>query len=94
MDQCMALKKKGFRLITIDGVVYRWRVRKDPLSFAIEQADRRGAILLGGVNRARLNTTAVPLLVAEMVRRGREQGWQPDQPGAVFLLRAASVSAR
>ncbi|MEU8335353.1 hypothetical protein [Micromonospora tulbaghiae] len=52
----MALTKKGSRLITVDGVVYRWRVRgrptyaqalgQRPLTLAVEQADCKGSVLL------------------------------------------------
>ncbi|MDG9678994.1 hypothetical protein [Micromonospora sp. DH14] len=52
----MALAKKGSRLITVDGVVYRWRVRgrptyaqalgERPLAFAVEQDDCKGSVLL------------------------------------------------
>lgn len=52
----MALTKKGSRLITINGVAYRWRVRSRPtymqalcdrpLTVAVEQVDRKGNVLL------------------------------------------------
>ncbi|MFF0154518.1 hypothetical protein [Micromonospora sp. NPDC005203] len=52
----MALTKKGARLITVDDIVYRWRVRgkptyaqglcERPLTLAIEQADCKGGVLL------------------------------------------------
>ncbi|MEU7650446.1 hypothetical protein AB0C41_00390 [Micromonospora taraxaci] len=52
----MALTKKGSRLITVDGVVYRWRVRgrptyvqalcQRPLTLAIERVDCNGGVLL------------------------------------------------
>ncbi|MEU0550550.1 hypothetical protein [Micromonospora sp. NPDC005979] len=52
----MALTKKGSRLITVDSVVYRWRVRgrptyaqalgDRPLTLAVEQADCKGGVLL------------------------------------------------
>ncbi|MEV1145351.1 hypothetical protein [Micromonospora sp. NPDC049799] len=52
----MALTKKGSRLITVDGVVYKWRVRgrptyaqalgERPLAVAVEQADCKGSVLL------------------------------------------------
>ncbi|BBH66276.1 hypothetical protein ACTI_29610 [Actinoplanes sp. OR16] len=92
----MALLRKESRLVTVDGVVYRWRVRKRPsrpapLSFAVEQADRRGAILLATLPEPPTwsGVPRVPALVADMVRQGREQGWRPDEPGSAFPLRAA-----
>jgi hypothetical protein len=52
----MSLAKEGSRLITVDGTVYRWRVRKRPtysqaighapLTFGAEHADIAGAVLL------------------------------------------------
>lgn len=51
----MALTVKGSRLITVDGAVYRWRMRRkpsysqeclgSPLTFAVELAGARGSIL-------------------------------------------------
>ncbi|MBB2947892.1 hypothetical protein FB565_007663 [Actinoplanes lutulentus] len=87
------------RLITVDGVVYRWRVRKrpshpSPLSFAVERADRRGAILLatvGGTPGDWIGTATVPALVATMVRQAQDQGWHPDQPGPAFALRVPEM---
>ncbi|MEU4694318.1 hypothetical protein [Actinoplanes sp. NPDC023714] len=91
----MALVKRQSRLVTVDGVVYRWRVRKRParpapLSFAVERADRRGAILLATLPETDWTTIPpVPTMVADLVRQGREQGWHPEEPGAAFPLRAA-----
>ena len=55
----MALAVKGSRLITVDGAVYRWRMRRNPtygqqclgspLTFAVELADARGTILAATV---------------------------------------------
>ncbi|GIH50784.1 hypothetical protein SAMN05421833_12376 [Microbispora rosea] len=52
----MAIPRKGSRLITVDGVAYRWRIRRKPtygqaigegsLSFAIELAEGPGLVLL------------------------------------------------
>jgi hypothetical protein len=52
----VALVRKGSRLITVDGVVYRWAVRRKPtysqgngwtpLTFAVERADVSGAVLV------------------------------------------------
>ncbi|MEV8633776.1 hypothetical protein AB0395_19165 [Streptosporangium sp. NPDC051023] len=52
----MAIPKKGSRLITVDGVTYRWRIRRKPtycqanswgpLTFAVESADGPGRVLL------------------------------------------------
>lgn len=52
----MAIPKKGSRLITVDGDVFRWRVRRKPtycqgnswgpMTFAAELTDASGRILL------------------------------------------------
>lgn len=54
-DRRMALTVKGSRLITVDGTVYRWRMRRKPsysqeclggpLTFAVELAGVRGSVL-------------------------------------------------
>ena len=52
----MALVKKGSRLITVDGITYRWRLRgrptyeqalvHSPLTYAVELADTPGTTLV------------------------------------------------
>ncbi|MBB5075328.1 hypothetical protein [Nonomuraea endophytica] len=52
----MAIPKKGSRLITVDDVVYRWRIRhkptygqgigESPLRLAVQLADAPGRVLL------------------------------------------------
>jgi hypothetical protein len=98
MDRCMTVVKKRSRLITVDGVVYRWRVRRrpayqSPLSFAIERADRRGTILIATAPDTRptgwvgtATPAAVPSLVAAMIREAHDRGWRPDTPGPAFPL--------
>ena len=58
----MALTRKGSRLITVDGVVYRWRTRgrptypqapgELPLAVAVEQAGYKGSdrVAAGGLS--------------------------------------------
>ncbi|GIE34543.1 hypothetical protein Ait01nite_075880 [Actinoplanes italicus] len=94
----MTVVKKRSRLITVDGVVYRWRVRRrpahqGPLSFAIERADRRGTVLIATAPDTRptdwMGTAAppaVPLMVAAMIREAHGQGWRPETPGPAFPL--------
>jgi hypothetical protein len=99
----MALVKKGSRLITVDGALYRWRVRKrpsyaqalaqSPLSFAVERADRGGAVLIVTMPGAHPGAwvggaaaSVVPSLVAAAIRRGRERGWAAERPGSAFFL--------
>ncbi|GIE81875.1 hypothetical protein Aph02nite_78250 [Actinoplanes philippinensis] len=94
----MTVVKKRSRLITVDGVVYRWRVRRHPahqgpLSFAIERADRRGTVLIATTPDTRptdwvgtATPPAVPSIIAAMIREAHEQGWRPDSPGPAFPL--------
>ncbi|MEU4625823.1 hypothetical protein AB0G04_38355 [Actinoplanes sp. NPDC023801] len=94
----MTVVKKRFRLITVDGVVYRWRVRRrpahqGPLSFAIERADRRGTVLIATTPDTRptdwMGTATppdVPSIVAAMIREARDRGWRPETPGPAFPL--------
>ncbi|MEU4228629.1 hypothetical protein AB0F17_30415 [Nonomuraea sp. NPDC026600] len=59
----MAMPKRGSRLITVDGTVFRWRVshkptyRKgtgsSPLTFAVERAQEPGSILMVTLSCAR-----------------------------------------
>lgn len=52
----MAIPKKGSRTITVDGVAYRWRIRRKPtydqglahsaLTFAVELAQDPGSVLV------------------------------------------------
>ncbi|MGP3928890.1 hypothetical protein [Nonomuraea sp. KM88] len=102
----MAMPKKGSRLITVDGTVFRWRVRHKPtycqgngwtpLRFAVEQADDPGGVLVVSLPCARPDnwlgerTIAIrPVLVAGCIRRARDQGWNPAQPGSPFTLTVA-----
>ncbi|MCG5217288.1 hypothetical protein [Streptosporangium sp. KLBMP 9127] len=59
----MAMPKKGSRLITVDGAVFRWRVSHkptysqgndwSPLSFAVERAEEPGGVLVVSLPCAR-----------------------------------------
>jgi hypothetical protein len=54
-DRPVALAVRGSRLITVDGTVYRWRMRRNPtysqqclgspLTFAVQLAGARGTVL-------------------------------------------------
>jgi hypothetical protein len=58
-DRPVALAVKRSKLITVDGVVYRWRLRRNPtysqeclgspLTFAVELADAHGTVLAATV---------------------------------------------
>ncbi|MFD0032369.1 hypothetical protein ACWGDS_43860 [Streptomyces sp. NPDC055059] len=57
----MALVKKGSRHITVDGIPYRWRIRRrptysqalvwSPLTYAVELADSPGSTLVVTTNQ-------------------------------------------
>ncbi|MFJ9752890.1 hypothetical protein [Streptomyces chartreusis] len=71
----MALVKKGSRLITVDGISYRWRIRRkptysqalawSPLTYAVELADSPGSTLVVTTNHPHPNS------------------WMLESPGAV-----------
>jgi hypothetical protein len=92
----MALVKKGSRLLTLDGVAFRWTVRRKPsycqanawtpLTFAVEQADVHGAILIVSLPAAHprnwmgARTMAVrPRTIAKAIRQGLSSGWRPGR---------------
>lgn len=57
----MALAKKGSRHITVDGITYRWRIRRrptysqalawSPLTYAVEHGDSSGTVLMVTTNQ-------------------------------------------
>jgi hypothetical protein len=107
----VALVKKGSRFITVDGVVYRWRLRgrptysqgitEQPLAFAVEQADRKGSVLLVTMPQDHpsnwMGGPVVPVLpstVAAIVRRAVTLGWQSAVPGPAFRLNVFDRTGR
>ncbi|CCH16950.1 conserved hypothetical protein [Micromonospora lupini str. Lupac 08] len=107
----MALTREGSRLITVDGIVYRWRVRgkptyaqalcERPLTLAIEQADRKGSVLLVTMPQDHpsnwIGGPPVPVLpstVAAVVRKALAEGWRPNQPAAAFHMAAPDLSPK
>lgn len=103
----MALVRKGSRPITVDGVVYRWRVRRRPgpaagpaapLSFAVEQVDAHGAVLLVTMPAAPAGTpvpgptpSVLPSTVAAAIRVARTGGWRPERGGPAVQLRLTAA---
>ncbi|MER5650676.1 hypothetical protein [Streptosporangium sp. NPDC002524] len=59
----VAIPKKGSRLISVDGTVYRWRIRHNPtysqanswgpLTYAVEPAEGHGRVLVVELPRSR-----------------------------------------
>ncbi|WP_336111120.1 hypothetical protein [Streptomyces sp. PTD9-10] len=88
----MALRKKGTRLITVDGVAYRWRVSggagcctgcaSGRFDFVVEQADQKGAVLMAATSAF----PVVPSIVEAGVRTALDHGWQPARKGLAFRL--------
>jgi hypothetical protein len=99
----MALARKGSRRIVVDGTVYRWRVRHKPsycqglawtpLSYAVEQADSTGAVLVVRTSQPHpsnwINAPAAPVRpadVASSIRTALANGWSPTCPGKPFVV--------
>jgi len=100
----MALVRKGSRRITVDGTDYRWVIRRrpsygqslgqSPLTFAVEDADESGQVLLVTTRYSRPDNCmrhdpgppVTPAVVANAVRRARRAGWQPSSPGSAHRL--------
>jgi len=106
----MALARKGSRRITVDDVTYRWRLRRrptyvqamcwSPCTYAVEQADCRGAVLVVTTNRVHLSnwlgkqsTPVLPGEVADAIRIALSQGWSPTAAGRPFLLDLSTTSS-
>ncbi|MEV1286249.1 hypothetical protein [Micromonospora sp. NPDC049679] len=95
----MALPRKGSRPITVDGVDYRWMVRRRPtvhpapLSFVVERADEPGALLVVSLPWAHprpgqgLPAEVVrPGIVASAITTALGRGWRPAQPGPPLTM--------
>jgi hypothetical protein len=81
----VALGKKGSRRIVVDGVTYRWRLRRrptysqalcwSPCTYAVEHADGRGAILVVTTDQPHpgnwFNRQAVPIRPADVANHIR-----------------------
>ncbi|MFI6297620.1 hypothetical protein ACIBEJ_38915 [Nonomuraea sp. NPDC050790] len=67
----MAIPKKGSRLITVDGVRYRWRIRHKP-SY--------------GQGIGEEPATVRPALVAMAITRALQSGWHPTHRGSQVRL--------
>jgi hypothetical protein len=105
----MALTKKGARRIVVDGVEYRWVVRRkpsysqgigSPLTFVVELFAAHGAVLVVTADDARPDNwlglpsiTILPAQVASCIRTALADGWQPAQPGPPFRLGAGLGTA-
>jgi hypothetical protein len=98
----MAIVKKGSRRIVVDGLEYRWRVRRKifidqglpPMTCSVQRAvDRPGSILVvcfpqthPAYVRPGEAIPATPSQVERAIRQALIQGWHPLQSGAPFIL--------
>jgi hypothetical protein len=94
----MAIRKTGARRISVDGVIYLWRVRHKPtydqecfrgrLTVAIQRAEGAGQVLLVRGDSRPDNiygdptTIVTPRTVADAIRLGLASGWHPNSPGS------------
>ncbi len=105
----MALTQRGSRPIVVDGIEYRWQVRRRPsycqgigapLTFAVELPGAHGVVLVVRADAARPDNwigsrSAVirPAQVAACIRAALRGGWRPAQPGPAFLADVALAAA-
>lgn len=99
----MAMRKVGGRCLEVGGQRFRWRIRRSPtysqgayaaaLKFAFQHEDG-GAVLVVICNRPRpdnwlshAGAIITPAIVADFIRRAKEQGWRPGRPGPPIWLR-------
>lgn len=83
----MTLRKKDTRLITIDGIQYRWIVAPNDepgLAIVVEGANSPARRLVSWVEHGTLIT---PALVRQIILSGRRAGWLPDERGPDFIRR-------
>jgi hypothetical protein len=97
----MTIARRASRTITVDGVDYRWTVRRRPFSgtgpvtFAVEAAESPGTTLVVRFRPPRPDASQVPpdpvrpAVVAQRIRDALSTGWQPGSPGVPFLVREA-----
>ena len=82
----MAIAKKGTRLITVDGVEYRWVVQPDEkyrLGIVVEWANNPGQRMVTWVDP---DNIASAWLVKEAIHYALGQGWQPQHTGKELVF--------
>ncbi|WP_078901587.1 hypothetical protein [Actinacidiphila yeochonensis] len=107
----MALNRRGSRSVVVDGLPYRWRLRRkptysqglcwSPCTYAVERADRPGAVLVVTTDQPRMGNwmgrEGQPVLPADVVRSIRTalaRGWTPERPGSPVRLDESGDFAR
>ncbi|WP_224363262.1 MafI family immunity protein [Hyalangium versicolor] len=86
----MGLAKKGTRLLTVEGVRYRWRVTSadEPgLGIVVEDADSPGQRMVTWVDHGQVIS---PWVVREAILHALSQGWQPQTRGPDLTFRFES----
>lgn len=91
-------QKRGSRKIVVDGVEYRWYIRRkneeQALSLAVQRVDEGPTSILSiEFRRARPDAIEVPALqigikpaeVVTYIRAALAAGWQPSHAGAPFI---------
>ena len=109
-EEIMAIRKLGSRRIVVDGVVFRWRIRKRVtygqqcfaagLCVAVELSDCPASVLLllpGAHPKNWMTKDAKPVKPADVTRWIREAilaGWDPEKRGPQFFLKVDGSVAR
>ncbi|QFZ76296.1 hypothetical protein GFH48_26225 [Streptomyces fagopyri] len=98
----MALGRKGSRRIVVDGVTYRWRLRRrptydqalcdKPCTYAV-QRDTPGTTLVVTTNQPHAgnwfgapSTAVLPSDVSTAITAALARGWHPTRPGSPVRL--------
>jgi|GEM_PF-804408 len=98
----MTLPKRGSRNIKVDGVQYRWRVRRRAtygqmlaetelnLAFGLPEGNGPDCVVNIGTHpsnvRGLYGHAVTPRIVAWHIRTALQNGWQPNQPGPQFRV--------
>lgn len=86
----MGLAKKGTRVLTVEGVRYRWVVApadEPGLAIVVEDADSPGQRMVAWVQHGQIVS---PRVVREAILRALSQGWRPQTRGADLTFRLES----
>jgi hypothetical protein len=102
----MAIRKTGSRRIVVDGIEYRWRVRRKSTyiqaAFAcsfvvsVQVAEASGQVLHVTAGARPDNWTqtpgevVTPAPLAATIRAALKAGWKPAEPGSAFYFALTS----
>jgi hypothetical protein len=85
----VAIASKGSRIIVVDGVRYRWAVTGKgdaQCGIVVELADSPAGRMTAWADN---DSVIVPAMVAEGIRRARQDGWDPSGAPWVYRLRGS-----